>query len=156
MEYRIKRKEWDPDEFAQMLSVIQNAANVNIVVQWENTPKEETQSLEKQVGELLNRLGISPHLLGYGYLKSGIVRCFRDPREMESVTKLLYPSIAKDYDTTAGRVEHGIRHAIGKAWEEKRCEAWDYIFGNGQGNVNRRPTNAQFIAAVADYMAINN
>lgn len=156
MEYRINRKEWDPDEFAQMLSMIQNAANVNIVVQLENAPKEESQSLEKQVGELLNRLGISPHLIGYGYLKSGIVRCLLDPREMESVTKLLYPGIAKDYGTTAGRVEHGIRHAIEKAWGEKRCEVWDNIFGNGQGNANRRPANAQFIAAVADYIVINN
>ena len=104
---------------------------------------------EKALVKHLARLGFAPHLRGYAYLKTGIRHCLEAPQEMESVTKLLYPAIAKEHGTTAARVEHGIRHAIALAWEERDEEECGFIFGFRKSH---RPTNSEFLAALTDYI----
>lgn len=104
---------------------------------------------ERVLGQYLGRLGVAPHLRGYSYLKTGIRHCLDTPEEMESVTKLLYPAIAKEHCTTSGRVEHGIRHAISLAWEKRNEEEWGKIFGFREAE---RPTNSEFLAALTDHI----
>ncbi len=156
MNYIIECKDWNPEKVAEVLSRIQNVSNLQIVLQLEEENREKNAGWEKKVGEYLNNLGVPRHLIGYGYLKYCVARCICCPQELESVTKLLYPETAKKYNTTSGKVEHGIRHAIKKAWENARTEEWDIVFGTGHWSVKQKPTNSQFIAALSDYIAMDN
>ena len=94
-------------------------------------------------------------LRGYSYLKYSVVRCLCNPEELESVTKILYPAIAKQFGTTSGRVEHGIRHAIQKTYENGRTTEWENVFGRNYKSCYKKPTNSQFIAALSDFININ-
>jgi len=135
--------------------MLERNPNIKIVLSVEipKWPEKETPiAMEKIVGHYLNRLGIPLHLNGYQYIKYGIVRCLKCPEELESVTKILYPNIAKRYHTSAAKVEHGIRHAIAKAWAEKQEEAWESLLGSFGKSGKVKPTNSQFIAAIADYI----
>ena len=62
----------------------------------------------------------SSHIKGYMYLREAITMVVNDMELLSAVTKELYPSIAKKYNTTASRVERAIRHAIEVAWEEDK------------------------------------
>lgn len=73
---------------------------------------------------------------------------------MNSITKILYPTIAKKYDTTASRVERAIRHAIEVAWERGRVETIEELFGYTVSNGKGKPTNSEFIALIADKLRL--
>lgn len=156
MEYTIDCTGWNREKFIEVFSTLPVSSNTKIVLYMEGTEKEEENSWEKIVGSYLYKLGIPSHLRGYGYLKYGIIRCLSHSEELESVTKILYPGIAKKYNTTTGKVEHGIRHAIQKAWENEKSEEWETVFGKIQMNRNSRPTNSQFIATLSDFILINH
>lgn len=156
MEYKINYKHWEQENFLQLFTILQNHPNTKLVLYLDESQDKREDDLGKIVGNYLNVLGISRHLKGYGYLKYGILSCINHPEAMESITKILYPKIASFHHTTSGKVEHGIRHAIKKAWEGEKSEEWEVIFGKGYLNKNIKPTNAGFIAAVSDYISINN
>lgn len=153
MEQKITYTYWDEGKITELLSILQKNQNIKIIVSVENEREENINWEEKIAGCYLNKLGIPVHLRGYGYLKYGIMRCIECPEELESVTKILYPAIAKKYQTSSGKVEHGMRHAITKAWERKEKEEWRKIFGSYKMT---KPTNSQFLAAVTDYIILNN
>ncbi len=155
MEYVIDCTGWNREQFLDIFSELPNNTNAKIVLYMEAPEKAQENSKEKIVGSYLNKLGLSPHLKGYGYLKYGIVRCLYHSEELESVTKVLYPEIAKKFNTTAGKVEHGIRHAIQKAWENSDNEERENVFGRRYANCKNKPTNSQFIAAVCDFISLN-
>lgn len=113
------------------------------------------QLWENLVGNYLNHLGIPRHLNGYNYLKYSVARCLSHPEELESVTKLLYPAVAKEFQTTSGRVEHGMRHAIQKACEKEKTTEWENIFGKNYISRSKKPTNSQFIATLSDFIQLN-
>lgn len=156
MEYTVDCTGWNREKLMDLLSHIEENANTKIVLYVGKTACEQEKAWEKIVGEYLNKMGILPHLKGYGYLKYGIVRCIEHTEELECVTKILYPEIAKKYNTTSGKVEHGIRHAIYRAWEKEKSEMWETIFGKSCTVRTSKPTNSQFIAALSDYILINN
>ena len=78
------------------------------------------------------------------------------PYIINSVTKELYPSIAKHFETTASKVERAIRHAIEVAWNRGRIDAINAIFGARIYLGAEKPTNSEFIALVADKLILEN
>ena len=156
MEYTIDCTGWNREKFIEAFLSLPLNTNTKIVLYMGGTQKDEEDSWEKIVGSYLYKLGVPSHLKGYNYLKYGIARCLSHSEELESVTKILYPGIAKKYNTTTGKVEHGIRHAIQKAWETEKNEEWESIFGKAYMNRNSKPTNSQFIATIADFITINH
>ena len=112
--------------------------------------KEYEEDLQKQVTKIMLELGIPAHLKGYQFLREAIVSAVDDVRILDSITKLLYPTIAKKYKTTPSRVERAIRHAIEVAWGRGNLSAIDSMFGYTVSYDKGRPTNSEFIATITD------
>lgn len=110
----------------------------------------ETNDIRRDVSLLARDLGIPAHIKGYQYLRSGIVMAVEDANMVNYITKLLYPSIAKEYKTTSSSVERAIRHAIDIVWNRGNQELLGEIFGNFVHSGQDRPTNSEFIAVIAD------
>lgn len=108
------------------------------------------EDLEVVVTEFIHEIGVPAHIKGYQYLREAIVMLVEDPAMLEGITKILYPTIAKKYQTTWKRVERAIRHAIEVAWSRGNMETLDAIFGHTIDIGKYRPTNAEFIALIAD------
>lgn len=119
--------------------------------------KEEyiAQNLEQDVTKMLHEIGIPAHIKGYQYLRDAIAISVQEEDTMISVTKVLYPTIAKDYNTTSSRVERAIRHAIEVAWERGRLDAIYELFGYTVSSGKGKPTNSEFIALVADKIRLD-
>ena len=113
-------------------------------------------TLEEKISEIFISIGIPPHIKGYGYLREGIKMTILEPHVINSVTKELYPSIAKKFGTTASKVERAIRHAIEVAWNRGRIDAINAIFGARIYLGTEKPTNSEFIALVADKLILEN
>ena len=119
-------------------------------------PKRRILTMEEKISEIFISIGIPPHIKGYGYLREGIKMTIENPYIINSVTKELYPSIARRFDTTPSKVERAIRHAIEVAWNRGRIEAVNAIFGARIYLGAEKPTNSEFIALVADKLILEN
>lgn len=108
------------------------------------------RDLEKDVTSLIHEIGVPAHIKGYQYLREAIMMSVSDSEMMSSITKILYPTIAKKYQTTSSRVERAIRHAIEVAWNRGRMETLDAMFGYTINTGKGKPTNSEFIALIAD------
>lgn len=155
MKYQVDCTGWSKEQLWEIFMTLPQHANVKVVLFWDEDKAAAKISHEKLVGKYLNNLGIPRHLNGYNYLKYSVARCLSHPEELESVTKLLYPAVAKEFQTTSGRVEHGIRHAIQKTCENERTTEWENIFGKNYACCYQKPTNSQFIAALSDFIRLN-
>ncbi|MCD7889914.1 MAG: sporulation transcription factor Spo0A [Oscillospiraceae bacterium] len=102
------------------------------------------------VTEMIHMLGVPAHIKGYHYLRAAIIYSVRDPQMLESVTKIMYPTVAKDFGTTPSRVERAIRHAIEIAWDRGDVETLNSFFGYTVNTGKGKPTKSEFIALVAD------
>ena len=113
--------------------------------------KKMCESLEKQmyVTKLLLSLGVPAHLKGYHYLRSAILRSEQDIEVVSSVTKLLYPDVAREYNTSVQKVERAIRNAIEVSWMRGNIESMEEMFGFSAHSGKGRPTNSEYIARVA-------
>ncbi|MBD5521060.1 MAG: sporulation initiation factor Spo0A C-terminal domain-containing protein [Lachnospiraceae bacterium] len=109
---------------------------------------------ENMISGLMLELGIPAHLKGYQYLRSAINMCVDDMELIGSVTKLLYPDLAKKYATTDQKIERAIRNAIEVSWERGNAELFKKLFGYSNGSGHSRPTNSEYIASVADYVRL--
>jgi len=118
--------------------------------------KRKPISIEEKISEIFISIGIPPHIKGYGYLREGIRMTIEHPYVINSVTKELYPTIAKKFDTTPSKVERAIRHAIEVAWNRGRIDAINAIFGSRIYLGTEKPTNSEFIALVADKLILEN
>ncbi|TCL58373.1 sporulation transcription factor Spo0A [Kineothrix alysoides] len=121
-------------------------AGQETVVKSINTERD----LEKDVTEMIHEIGVPAHIKGYQYLREAIMMSVEDTEMLNSITKVLYPSIAKKYQTTSSRVERAIRHAIEVAWSRGRMETLDALFGYTINTGKGKPTNSEFIALIAD------
>ncbi|MEG0229530.1 MAG: sporulation transcription factor Spo0A [Oscillospiraceae bacterium] len=110
--------------------------------------------IELIVTELMHKLGVPAHIKGYFYVREGITQTIKNSEMLCGVTKVLYPMIAKKYDTTASRVERAIRHAIEVAWARGDIEVLNSIFSYTISNDRGKPTNSEFIAMLADHIRI--
>lgn len=112
--------------------------------------------LEARATEVIHEVGVPAHIKGYQYLREAICMAVADVELLNSVTKVLYPSIAKKYQTTASRMERAIRHAIEVAWTRGRIETIEELFGYTINAGKGKPTNSEFIALVADKIRLEN
>ena len=113
---------------------------------------ENTQagSLENRVTNMLHEIGIPAHIKGYHYLRDAIIMAVNDMDVLNAITKILYPTVAKKYQTTSSRVERAIRHAIEVAWSRGKLDTLDELFGYTVSTGKGKPTNSEFIALIAD------
>jgi len=112
-------------------------------------PKQE-KDLEKDVTDIIHEIGVPAHIKGYQYLREAIMMSVEDSSMLGSITKVLYPTIAKKFQTTSSRVERAIRHAIEVAWSRGKMETLDALFGYTISIGKGKPTNSEFIALIAD------
>lgn len=110
--------------------------------------------LENEITDILHEVGIPAHIKGYMYLRTAIARTFYDPEILGQVTKVLYPEIARTYNTTSSRVERAIRHAIEVAWNRGNTDSIDAIFGYTVSSSKAKPTNSEFIAMISDKLRL--
>ena len=112
--------------------------------------------LETEITNIIHEIGVPAHIKGYMYLREAITMVVNDMELLSAVTKELYLSIAKKYNTTASRVERAIRHAIEVAWGRGQIEAINKLFGYTVHNDKGKPTNSEFIAIIADKLRLKN
>ena len=116
-----------------------------------DTVKEQTpRNLENDVTDIIHEIGVPAHIKGYHYLRDAIIMSVNDMEMLNSITKVLYPTIAKKYQTTSSRVERAIRHAIEVAWGRGKMDTIDELFGYTVSNGKGKPTNSEFIALISD------
>ena len=108
------------------------------------------RNIESDVTAIIHDVGVPAHIKGYQYLREAIIMSVNDNEMLNSITKILYPSIAKKFQTTASRVERAIRHAIEVAWNRGRMDTIDELFGYTINAEKGKPTNSEFIALIAD------
>ena len=115
-------------------------------------PREN--DLEVMVTEIILQIGVPAHIKGYHYLRDSIILAVQDPEIINSITKLLYPTVAKKNSTTSSRVERAIRHAIEVAWDRGDVDVLNSYFGYTIHNLRGKPTNSEFIAMIADKLRL--
>ncbi|MEG1744564.1 MAG: sporulation transcription factor Spo0A [Ruthenibacterium sp.] len=119
------------------------------------THKEPLVDDECVVTEILHQIGVPAHIKGYQFLRDAILMTMEDNEYINSVTKRLYPEIARRNNTTASRVERAIRHAIEVAWDRGDVDTLNSYFGYTIHNLRGKPTNSEFIAMIADKMRLD-
>lgn len=115
---------------------------------------KHARSLESIVTEVIHEIGVPAHIKGYQYLREAIMLTVDDMEVINAVTKVLYPEVAKKFNTTASRVERAIRHAIEVAWDRGDLEILQKFFGYTVSNIKGKPTNSEFIAMIADRISL--
>lgn len=147
--YRILNDLMNQDkEFQIMITVPSAEKRKNTQETVESKPV--VHDLEQDVTNMIHDIGVPAHIKGYQYLREAIMMSVNDPTMISSITKLLYPTIAKRFQTTPSRVERAIRHAIEVAWSRGKMETLDTLFGYTINTGKGKPTNSEFIALIAD------
>lgn len=116
----------------------------------------DRNDLEAQVTGIIHKIGVPAHIKGYQYLRTAIIMTIEDADLINAVTKVLYPTVAKKYQTTSSRVERAIRHAIEVAWDRGDLDTLNSYFGYTIQNDRGKPTNSEFIAMIADNLRLRN
>lgn len=113
-----------------------------------------SRNLDERISNIFISVGIPAHIKGYQFLREGIKLAVDNPMLINSITKSLYPAIARRFSTTSSKVERAIRHAIEVAWSRGKIENINSLFGVKVYTVNEKPTNGEFIALLADKMLL--
>lgn len=111
--------------------------------------------LERYVTKIMLDMGIPAHLKGYHYLREAIILSGKDMEAVSSVTKLLYPTVAKRFKTTDQKVERAIRNAIEVSWTRGNVDTFEELFGYSVSTGKGRPTNSEYIARIADKIRLD-
>ncbi len=114
------------------------------------------EHLENDVTDMIHEVGVPAHIKGYQYLRDAILMVIEEPEMLNSITKILYPTIAKRNQTTPSRVERAIRHAIEVAWSRGNMEIINSLFSYTVSTGKGKPTNSEFIALIADKIRLQN
>ena len=149
---------FDPADLADRIVQLCNMNGLTADMPMKKEQKVETNSkpsLEIQVTEILHQIGVPAHIKGYHYLRDSIIMAIETPDIINAVTKQLYPSVAKRYNTTASRVERAIRHAIEVAWDRGDVDILNSYFGYTIHNTRGKPTNSEFIAMISDRLRLH-
>ncbi|MBB6444863.1 sporulation transcription factor Spo0A [Bacillus benzoevorans] len=118
--------------------------------------ESKPKNLDASITSIIHEIGVPAHIKGYMYLREAISMVYNDIELLGSITKVLYPDIAKKYNTTASRVERAIRHAIEVAWSRGNIESISSLFGYTVSMSKAKPTNSEFIAMVADKLRLEH
>ena len=119
-----------------------------------NNTAVSDSDLEFMVTEIIHQIGVPAHIKGYNYLRESIILAIKDTEIINSVTKTLYPTVAKHHATTSSRVERAIRHAIEVAWDRGDINVLNSYFGYTIHNNRGKPTNSEFIAMISDKLRL--
>jgi two-component system response regulator (stage 0 sporulation protein A) len=111
--------------------------------------------IEVIISDVMRQIGVPAHIKGYQYLRTSIMLSINDPDMLGSVTKILYPTVAKMYETTSSRVERAIRHAIEVAWDRGDVDVLSSYFGYTIQSQRGKPTNSEFIAMISDKLKLS-
>ncbi len=143
-------------EFQIMITVPSTRGdNAKIIADKEQKQEAVVRDLEQDVTNMIHEIGVPAHIKGYQYLREAIMMSVEDSSMISSITKILYPTIAKRFQTTPSRVERAIRHAIEVAWSRGRMETLDSLFGYTIDTGKGKPTNSEFIALIADKIRLS-
>ncbi|MEI2358617.1 sporulation transcription factor Spo0A [Mesobacillus zeae] len=117
---------------------------------------QKPKNLDASITSIIHEIGVPAHIKGYQYLREAISMVYSDIELLGSITKVLYPDIAKKFNTTASRVERAIRHAIEVAWSRGNIDSISSLFGYTVSMTKAKPTNSEFIAMVADKLRLEH
>lgn len=150
-----------PFEFDQLVQKILHCAGQQVevekrksILQTNSSTKLDQRQLDTTITSIIKEIGVPAHIKGYAYLREAIQMVFHNIDLLGSVTKILYPEIAKKFNTTPSRVERAIRHAIEVAWNRGSYESISELFGYTVHHMKSKPTNSEFIAMIADKIRI--
>lgn len=152
-----------PFDHEMLLNRIQNLkevrqnkkAEIRKVSPYETKAAYMERNLETDVTDMIHEIGVPAHIKGYQYLRDAIMMAVEDMNMLNSITKILYPTIAKNHQTTPSRVERAIRHAIEVAWSRGKMDTIDELFGYTVSVGKGKPTNSEFIALIADKIRLD-
>ena len=116
--------------------------------------KNDKSGIEAMVTSIIHEIGVPAHIKGYQYLREAIIIAVNDMDVINAITKVLYPQVAKTFQTTPSRVERAIRHAIEVAWDRGDLDTLQRFFGYTVSNTKGKPTNSEFIALIADKLQL--
>ena len=117
-------------------------------------PRQDKAGIEALVTGIIHEIGVPAHIKGYQYLREAIIIAVNDMDVINAITKVLYPQVAKTFQTTPSRVERAIRHAIEVAWDRGDLDTLQRFFGYTVSNTKGKPTNSEFIALIADKLQL--
>jgi two-component system response regulator (stage 0 sporulation protein A) len=153
-------KPFDMENLANQIRHVAGRKEMENVVASGSIPHRQAgksnHDLNASITEIIHEIGVPAHIKGYMYLREAISMVYHDIELLGSITKVLYPDIAKKYKTTPSRVERAIRHAIEVAWSRGNVESISSLFGYTISMSKAKPTNSEFIAMVADKLRIEN
>lgn len=138
------------DRIKSLNTVNSNINRNKLVNPYEKVQNIPEKSLEEIITEFIHDVGVPAHIKGYQYLRESILMSVEDMDMLNSVTKVLYPEVAKKFQTTPSRVERAIRHAIEVAWSRGKVETIEEMFGYTVSQGKGKPTNSEFIALITD------
>ena len=116
--------------------------------------RNDKTGIESMVTSIIHEIGVPAHIKGYQYLREAIIIAVNDMDVINAITKVLYPQVAKTFQTTPSRVERAIRHAIEVAWDRGDLDTLQRFFGYTVSNTKGKPTNSEFIALIADKLQL--
>ena len=116
--------------------------------------RKDRSNIEALVTSIIHEIGVPAHIKGYQYLREAIIIAVNDMDVINAITKVLYPQVAKTFQTTPSRVERAIRHAIEVAWDRGDLDTLQRFFGYTVSNTKGKPTNSEFIALIADKLQL--
>ena len=143
-----------PYDIEQMCENIRGLVKKQRDDAFSNAISFDAVGIEQKVTQLLHQIGVPAHVKGYHYLRESIIMSVEKPDIINAVTKQLYPSVAKKYETTSSRVERAIRHAIEVAWDRGDIDVLNSYFGYTIHNDRGKPTNSEFIAMISDRLRL--
>lgn len=149
-----------PFDFENLLDKIRDVTNRAPQQSFMNEPtvkkEKPEENIEASITNIMHDIGVPAHIKGYLYLREAITMVYHDVELLGAITKILYPDIAKEFNTTASRVERAIRHAIEVAWNRGNIDSITELFGYTINVSKAKPTNSEFIAMVADQLRLKH
>ena len=136
--------------------LIENIHSYMLQEKHEKLQKFKDASIELQVTNIMHQIGVPAHITGYHFLRAAICIAIKDDNKLTSVTKVLYPEVAKQFQTSASRVERAMRHAVEVAWDRGDVDVLTSFFGYTVNSTKGKPTNSEFISLIADHIRLKH
>jgi two-component system, response regulator, stage 0 sporulation protein A len=149
-------KPFDMENLVSHIRQVSGKSNPIIKKSSRPATEHKPKNLDASITSIIHEIGVPAHIKGYLYLREAISMVYNDIELLGSITKVLYPDIAKKYNTTASRVERAIRHAIEVAWSRGNIDSISSLFGYTVSMTKAKPTNSEFIAMVADKLRLEH
>lgn len=140
-------KPFSPETLIERIKMFAGERGIN---RRRDLPAASKESVELMVTSIIHEIGVPAHIKGYHYLREAIILAVNDIDIINAITKVLYPTVARKFQTTPSRVERAIRHAIETAWNRGDIDTLNRFFGYTVSNTKGKPTNSEFIAMIAD------